>query len=69
MESTRSKASEAMARYAQGEASAFAQVYDELSPKLHGYLRRKLKNEAAAEDVLQHTFMRMHFSRGRFYHF
>ena len=66
MESTRSKASEAMARYAQGEAGAFAVVYDELAPKLHGYLRRKLKNEAAAEDVLQQTFTRMHLSRARF---
>jgi RNA polymerase sigma-70 factor (ECF subfamily) len=68
MQSTaaKSKASDAMARYARGEAAAFATVYDELAPKLHGYLRRKLKSEAAAEDVLQHTFMRMHFGRGRF---
>ncbi|MFT3928467.1 MAG: RNA polymerase sigma factor [Myxococcales bacterium] len=66
MESTRSKASEAMARYAQGDAAAFAQVYDELGPKLHGYLRRKLKNAAAADDVLQQVFLRMHHSRSRF---
>jgi RNA polymerase sigma-70 factor (ECF subfamily) len=54
-----------MERYARGESAAFAEVYDELAPKLLGYLRRKL-SQAAAEDVLQQTFLRMHASRARF---
>ncbi len=63
---TRSAGSRAMNRYAEGEESAFAEVYDELAPALHRYLRRIVRSESIAEDLLQQTFLNMHRARGRF---
>ncbi len=57
---------DAMDRYARGEASAFAEVYDHLAPRLLGYLRRLARSEARAEDLLQQTFLQMHRARGQF---
>lgn len=65
-EGSGSKASIAMARYADGDARAFADVYDALAPSLHHYLQRLVRNDATAEDLLQQTFLRMHDARGRF---
>jgi RNA polymerase sigma-70 factor, ECF subfamily len=56
----------AMARYADGDTHAFAEVYDELAPSLHHYLQKLTRDDAAAEDLLQQTFLRMHDARGRF---
>ena len=65
-EGPRSRASLAMARYGRGDDAAFADVYDELSPRLFRYLVRLTREEARAEDVLQQTFLQMHDARGRF---
>jgi len=56
----------AMTRYAAGDEAAFAIVYDELSPRLYGYLVRQTRDPARAEDVLQQTFLQMHRARGSF---
>jgi len=56
----------AMARYAAGDEEAFVLVYDELAPRLFGFLLRKSRNTARAEDLLQQTFLRMHRARSRF---
>jgi RNA polymerase sigma-70 factor (ECF subfamily) len=58
-------ANQAMGRYARGDDTAFAEVYDYVAPRLHGFLSRRTAS-AHAEDVLQHTFLRMHASRARF---
>ncbi len=55
-----------MARYADGDTRAFAEVYDELAPSLYHYLQRLARNDATAEDLLQQTFLRIHHARGRF---
>jgi RNA polymerase sigma-70 factor, ECF subfamily len=65
-EGSGSKASIAMARYADGDTRAFVEVYDELAPSLYHYLQRLARNDATAEDLLQQTFLRMHDARGRF---
>ena len=65
-EASDSKASIAMARYANGESRAFVEVYDELAPSLFHYLQKLARNDATAEDLLQQTFLRMHDARGRF---
>jgi RNA polymerase sigma-70 factor (ECF subfamily) len=57
---------EAMTRYASGDDAAFAIVYDELSPRLYGFLVRQTRNTARAEDVLQQTFLQIHRARGAF---
>lgn len=65
-EGSGSKASIAMARYADGDTRAFVEVYDELAPRLYHYLQKLARNEATAEDLLQQTFLRMHDARARF---
>jgi RNA polymerase sigma-70 factor (ECF subfamily) len=55
-----------MDRYAQGDESAFSELYDALAPRLYGYLLRQTRNNARAEDLLQQTFLQMHCARGRF---
>ena len=56
----------AMERYADGDDSAFADVYDRLAPRLYGFLLRRVRDKALAEDLTQQTFLRMHEARGRF---
>lgn len=56
----------AMTRYAAGEEAAFATVYDELAPRLYGYLVRQTRDPARAEDIVQQTFLQMHRARGTF---
>jgi RNA polymerase sigma-70 factor (ECF subfamily) len=55
--------SRAMDRYAMGDAAAFGEVYDGLSPRLLGFLRRRARNDALAEELLQQTFLQIHASR------
>jgi RNA polymerase sigma-70 factor (ECF subfamily) len=57
---------EAMNRYAQGEQSAFAILYDGLEQKLRAFLTRLTGAPAVADDLLQETFMRIHRARGGF---
>jgi RNA polymerase sigma-70 factor (ECF subfamily) len=56
----------AMDRYAAGDTRAFSELYDLLAPRLYGYLLRKTRNQAEAEDLLQKTMLRIHCARGRF---
>lgn len=56
----------AMDRYAAGDDTAFAEVYDKLSPRLFGYLLRHTRDHARAEDIVQQTMLRVHRARGRF---
>ncbi len=52
-----------MDRYADGDASAFAEVYDELAPRLYGFFIRQTGDKARAEDLVQQTLMQMHAAR------
>jgi RNA polymerase sigma-70 factor (ECF subfamily) len=56
----------AMTRYAAGDEAAFAEVYDELAPRLYGFLLRQTRDVARAEDVLQQTFLQIHRARDTF---
>jgi RNA polymerase sigma-70 factor (ECF subfamily) len=56
----------AMERYAAGDDSAFAQLYDALAPRLYGFLLRQTRETARAEDVLQQTLLQIHRARGSF---
>ena len=55
-----------MARYADGEESAFHTVFAELAPRLRLFLQRMGCAGDVAEDLLQETFLRMHNARGSF---
>lgn len=59
-------ADRAMARYANGCAAAFAEVYDAIGPTLQRHLERRLGDRARAEDLLQQTFLHMVRARGAF---
>jgi len=55
-----------MDRYADGDDAAFGELYDVLAPKLYKYLVRQTRDDAAAEDLLQHAMLQLHATRGRF---
>src|SRR5688572_8104156 len=52
-----------MARYCDGDASAFRELYAEVSPRLYGYLLKMARERALAEDLLQLTFLKLHRAR------
>jgi RNA polymerase sigma-70 factor, ECF subfamily len=55
-----------MARYAGGDDAAFAELYDQVAPRLYAFLFRRIKNRAQTEDLVQQTLLQMHCARGRF---
>jgi RNA polymerase sigma-70 factor (ECF subfamily) len=56
----------AMDRYACGDAQAFAALHGGLYPRLYAYLTRMTGSSAAASDLVQETFLRMHRARATF---
>lgn len=59
-------ADHAMQRYASGDESAFAELYDALAPRLHAFILRRIRDRSLADDLLQQTFLHIHRARGRF---
>lgn len=59
-------ADEAMSQYAQGDVAAFEIVYEVVAPRIEGYVRRKVRDGARVEDIVQQTFENMHKARGTF---
>jgi len=60
------EATEIMGRYCDGEAAAFHRIYAMLAPRVLGYLAGLLGDKAAAEDVLQLAFLKVHEARGSY---
>ena len=54
----------AMDRYADGDAAAFAAVYDALAPRLRPFLCRLAGSRG--DDLLQQTFLQLHCARQAF---
>ena len=52
-----------MTRYCAGDASAFRALYQEVAPRLLGYLVRLARDRTIAEDLLQQTFWKVHRAR------
>ena len=52
-----------MARYCDGDATAFEALYATVAPRLLGYLAGLTGDRTTAEDVLQQTFMKLHEAR------
>jgi RNA polymerase sigma-70 factor (ECF subfamily) len=52
-----------MARYCDGDREAFAALYGGLAPRLFAYLYGMIGERAAAEDLLQQTFLKLHEAR------
>jgi RNA polymerase sigma-70 factor, ECF subfamily len=46
-----------MARVARGDADAFAELYDQMAPRVYGLIRRVLRNPAQSEEVTQEVMV------------
>ncbi|TDU86606.1 RNA polymerase sigma-70 factor (ECF subfamily) [Kribbella voronezhensis] len=46
-----------MARVARGDSAAFAQLYDQMAPRVYGLIRRVLRNPAQSEEVTQEVMV------------
>ncbi|MFI5298035.1 MAG: RNA polymerase sigma factor [Polyangiales bacterium] len=55
-----------MDRYADGDEAAFAEVYDQLAPRLFSFFVRQTRDRARAEDLVQQTLLQIHVARGHF---
>lgn len=53
-------------RIARGDSAAFEELYDELSPAVHGLARRVVRDPARAEDVTQEVFLEVWRKATRF---
>jgi RNA polymerase sigma-70 factor (ECF subfamily) len=55
-----------MARYADGDTSAFPALYDAIAPRIEGLVRRRTGDVSRIDDIVQQTFERIHRARGTF---
>lgn len=55
-----------MAQYCDGDAGSFRALYALLAPRLLGYLARMTRDRAAADDLLQQTFFKVHRARAAY---
>jgi len=55
-----------MARFCDGDEDAFVVLYDRYAPQLQVFLRRFVRDDALAEDLLQTTFLSVVRARGRY---
>lgn len=60
------EAKDLMARYCDGDANAFRELYATVAPRLLGYLVKMARSRAVAEDLLQQTFMKVHRARAAY---
>jgi RNA polymerase sigma-70 factor (ECF subfamily) len=59
-------ANQAMARYADGDASAFPVLYDAIAARIEGFVKRRTTDASRVDDIVQQTFERIHRARGTF---
>ncbi|HYV65370.1 MAG TPA: RNA polymerase sigma factor [Myxococcales bacterium] len=57
---------ELMVAYAAGDRRSFAALFGRWAPRLHGFFLRALGEPAAADDLLQVTFLNVHRARRKF---
>src|SRR4051812_3603481 len=55
-----------MARFCRGDEAAFGVLYDRYAPQLGTFLRRLVRDQSLAEDLLQTTFVSFVRARGRY---
>ncbi len=55
-----------MAAYASGDRRSFSTLFHRWAPRLHGFFLRTLREPAAADDLLQTTFLKVHRARASF---
>jgi len=55
-----------MVRFCRGDEAAFGVLYDRYAPQLEAFLRRLVRDQTLAEDLLQTTFLSFVRARGRY---
>jgi RNA polymerase sigma-70 factor (ECF subfamily) len=55
-----------MGRYCDGETPAFHRLYTRMAPKIMSYLWGMIGDRAAAQDLLQQTFLKVHEARATY---
>jgi RNA polymerase sigma-70 factor, ECF subfamily len=55
-----------MVRYVDGHPSAFSRLHERLRPRLRGLVLGLVRDEAAADDLVQLTLLKAHLARDRF---
>src|SRR6478609_4193497 len=55
-----------MGRYCAGEQAAFHVLYQRLAPKIMAYLWGMIGDRAAAQDLVQQTFLKVHEARSAY---
>src|SRR5438874_12208932 len=55
-----------MQRYQDGDAHAFRELYALVAPRLFGYLMKLTRSRALADDLLRHTFLKVHRARATY---
>ncbi|HEV7948779.1 MAG TPA: ECF RNA polymerase sigma factor SigK [Glaciihabitans sp.] len=63
---SRASAGDLLERVAQGDKSAFAELYDLLAPRVIGLIFRVLKDHAQSEEVAQEVFLEVWQTAARF---
>lgn len=58
--------SELMKRYLDGDQDAFRQIYELYAARLQRSLRKRVRDDEVANDLVQQTFLRFHRSRADF---
>jgi len=52
-----------MREYQGGDLAAFEALYRALAPRVNGFIRARVRDDARANDLLQETFLELHRSR------
>jgi RNA polymerase sigma-70 factor (ECF subfamily) len=55
-----------MVRYCDGETAAFDELYEQVAPRLLGFLIKLGNRRSLAEDLLQETFIKVHRARASY---
>ena len=52
--------------YCKGEVAAFDVYYERVSPKIWGYIKKRIQSDSLAEDIYQDTWSKIHRSREQY---
>lgn len=55
-----------MQAYVNGDEAAFSELFRRHRSKVYSYVLRRVRNEAAAEEILQEIFLKFHSSRSTY---
>lgn len=55
---------ELMVAYLEGSKEAFHVLYSRYSPRVYGFVRKRIRDANFADDVYQNVFVKLHKSRG-----